>query len=66
MSNPFKKPKVPKIEIPKPDPVRMPGDNAIAMQQEEREKELERMRKGGRYATILMPRAGTAPRILGG
>jgi len=66
MANPFKKPKAQKIEIPKPDPQRIPGDNMLAMQEEERQKERERQRMGGRYATILMRNSGTAPRILGG
>ena len=52
MANPFKKPKMPKIEIPKPDPVRF-QDNTVALAQAERDAEEERRRKGGRLSTVL-------------
>ena len=65
MANPFKKPKMPKIEINK-DPQRIPGDNMLALQKEELEKERKRQREQGRISTVLYNKAAGVPRILGG
>jgi len=66
MANPFKKPKAQKIEIPKPDPQRIPGDNMLALQKDELEKERKRQREQGRISTVLYNKAAGVPRILGG
>jgi len=52
MANPFKKPKMPKIEIPEAKPIRM-QDNTVALAQAERDAEKKRQREKGRISTVL-------------